>query len=77
MLEEIGSCLKYLKRGWNRKEGRGNKDFKKGEGASCVKEYLKKVDWNPFTNYDQRLLGTENYERTSDRNRFVGDKHSH
>ena len=23
-------CLKYLKSGWNRKEGRGNKDFKKG-----------------------------------------------
>ena len=22
---------KYLKRGWNRKEGRGNKDFKKGD----------------------------------------------
>ena len=25
-----GNCLKYIKRGWNRKEGRGNKDFKKG-----------------------------------------------
>ena len=23
-------CLKYPKRGWNRKEGSGNKDFKKG-----------------------------------------------
>ena len=22
-------CLKYLKRGWNRKWGKGNKDFKK------------------------------------------------
>ena len=22
--------LKYLERGWNRKEGRGHKDFKKG-----------------------------------------------
>ena len=29
-----GDCLKYLKRRWNRKEGRGNKDFKKEEGAS-------------------------------------------
>ena len=24
------NCLKYLKSGWNRKEGKGNKDFKKG-----------------------------------------------
>ena len=27
---EGGDCLKYLKRGWNKKEGKGNKDFKKG-----------------------------------------------
>ena len=26
------NCLKYLKWGWNRKKGRGNKDFKKGGG---------------------------------------------
>ena len=26
----VGNCLKYLKRGWNRIEGRGNKDFKNG-----------------------------------------------
>ena len=26
----VGESLKYLKREWNRKEGRGNKDFKKG-----------------------------------------------
>ena len=25
-----GNCLKYLKRGWNRKDGRGNKDLKEG-----------------------------------------------
>ena len=25
-----GNCLKYLKRGRNRKERKGNKDFKKG-----------------------------------------------
>ena len=31
--EGDGNCLKYLKRGWNRKEKRGNKDFKKGEQA--------------------------------------------
>ena len=28
--EDGGNCLKYLKREWNKKEGRGNKDFKKG-----------------------------------------------
>ena len=27
--EGVGNCLKYLKRGWNRKEGRGHKDYKK------------------------------------------------
>ena len=25
-----GNCPKYLKQGWDRKEGRGKKDFKKG-----------------------------------------------
>ena len=30
--EGEGNCLKYLKGEWSRKEGRGNKDFKKGEG---------------------------------------------
>ena len=38
----LGSSLKYLKSGWNKKEGRGNKDFKKlGEAGSrggCLKE---------------------------------------
>ena len=29
-----GNSLKHTKRGWNRKEGRGNKDFK--EAASWV-----------------------------------------
>ena len=43
MHEGGGSCLKYLKRRWNRKEGRGNKDFKKGEGQAgsrvgCLKK---------------------------------------
>ena len=38
-----GNSLKYLQRVWNRKEGRGNKDFKKvggGGGARGVKEEL-------------------------------------
>ena len=37
-----GDCLKYLKRGWNKKEGRGNKDFEKrggqlGQGVGALK----------------------------------------
>ena len=34
-----GNCLKYLKRGWNRKEGTENKDSKMG-GASWVKGWV-------------------------------------
>ena len=30
MREDGGNCLKYLKRGWNRKERGGHKDFKGG-----------------------------------------------
>ena len=55
MLREVGeNCLKYLKRGWNRKEGRGNKDFKKGGQAGTRGGCLKKggkAGWNPLTNY--------------------------
>ena len=32
MCEGGENCLKYINRGWNRKEGRGNKDFKNGGG---------------------------------------------
>ena len=50
-----GNCLKYLERRWNRKKGRGNKDFKMG-GASWVKGWvlLKEGEgcWNSLTNYD-------------------------
>ena len=38
MRESVGNCVKYLKREWNRKEGKGNKDFKRG--ASWVKGLL-------------------------------------
>ena len=35
------NCLKYLKRGWNRKEGKGYKDFQKGgkvgQGVGALK----------------------------------------
>ena len=30
LCEGGGNCLKYLKRGWNRKDGKGNNDLKKG-----------------------------------------------
>ena len=37
----VGDCLKHLKRGWNRTEGRGYKDFKKrgklGQGVGALK----------------------------------------
>ena len=40
MREGRGNCLKYLKRGQNRKEGRKNKDFKKveklGQGVGAL-----------------------------------------
>ena len=41
--EGVGeNCLRYLKRGWNRKKGRGNKDFKKGDQAGTRAGSLKK-----------------------------------
>ena len=44
--------------GWNRTEGRGYKDFKKGGGqAGSRGGYLKKRgSWNPLTNYDVVLI---------------------
>ena len=50
----VGDCLKYLKRGWNRKEEKDNKDFlKKGRGGKLDQgvSALKKGDWNHLTNY--------------------------
>ena len=36
------NCLKYLKRGWKRKEQRGNKDLKRGgelgQGVGAIKK---------------------------------------
>ena len=48
----MGNCLKYLKRGCNGKEGRGNKDFKGGGLVQRV-GVLKRGGggWNPLTNY--------------------------
>ena len=36
-----GNCLKYLKRGWNRKVGRETKNFRRGQagsGSGCLKK---------------------------------------
>ena len=55
MREGRENCLRYLKRGWDRKEGKRHKDFKNGAGggpagsrSGCRK---KKGGWNPLTNY--------------------------
>ena len=50
-----GNCVKHFKRGWDRKEGRGDKDFKKGGAGSRVGA-LKGEGWNLLTNYDWIFL---------------------
>ena len=41
-------------RGWNRKEGRGNKDFKRGAKLGQGVGALKRLGcWNPLTNYEK------------------------
>ena len=46
---QLSSQLKYFRRGWDRKEGRGHKNFEKGakqgQGVGAL------VGWNPLTNY--------------------------
>ena len=57
--EGRGNCGKYLKRGWNRKEGRGNKYFKKGMGKwGQGVGTLKRGGWNSLTNCEHVLLLT-------------------
>ena len=54
MCEGGGNCLKYLTRGWNRKEGRGGKDFKKGgKLGEGVEAFRRGGDWYLLTNYGQ------------------------
>ena len=58
-LREGGAnCLKYLKRGWNRKEGTRHKDFKRGGGEEGKRGQdvgaLKGGGWDPLTNYATR-----------------------
>ena len=45
-----GNCLKRLKGGRNRKEGKGNKNFKKRGQAGPRGGCLKKGGWNPLMN---------------------------
>ena len=51
MCEGGENCLKHLKRGWNRKEGRANKDFLKGGKLGQGAGALKRGSWNPLPNY--------------------------
>ena len=55
------NCLKYLKRRWNRREGRRHRDFKKwgvqaGSRGWCLKRGGGGLDWNPLTNYGVRSV---------------------
>ena len=52
MHEAGGNYLKHLGRGWNKEEGRGNKDFKKGAKLDQGLDAFKKGGWNLLTNYD-------------------------
>ena len=52
-------CLKYPKRGWNRKEGRGNKDFKKGAYLSQGVVALKRGGGNPLRTMADGKCGIE------------------
>ena len=64
MHEGGGNCLKYLKRGWNRTDGRQNKDLKKGDKLGQEVGALKKGGGIPLANYGPPCnmsitLGTE------------------
>ena len=48
-------CLKYLERGWNRKEGKGG-GGKLGPRGGCLK---KKRGWNPLTNHVPLIIKTD------------------
>ena len=50
MREGVGNCLKYLKMGRNRTEGRGHKDFKKGGKLGQGVGALKKGPGAPLRN---------------------------
>ena len=73
-----GNCLKYLKRGWNRKEGRGNKNFKKRSKLGQRVGTLKKRGWHLFTNHGWYSWVSSNYiiiylSRTYDQTWLTGN----
>ena len=49
--ESLGNCPKYLKRGWNGKEGKENKYFQNRGQAGSRGGYLKEGPWYPLLNY--------------------------
>ena len=56
----VWETVKYLKREWNRKEGKGNKDFKRG--ASWVKGLLSQKGGGGLE-HPYELLGQTQYFR--------------
>ena len=57
-----GKCLKYLERGWNRKEGRGHKDFKKGVKLGQWEGALKRWgDGTPLRTTCNQFIILNNY----------------
>ena len=72
MHEGGGNCLKYLKRGWNRKEWRGHKDFKLGEQVGSRGAWVAskgEEGWNPLTNYDEKVTISHTMIKTTFLNR--------
>ena len=62
-----GDCLKYLKKGWNSKEARGNKEFKNDGGGNLGQGVgaLKRKGLEPLTNYVDNLWQASWYFRNS------------
>ena len=56
MREGEWNCLKYLKRGGNKKRAGDTKILKGGGEAGSRGGCLKMRGWNPFTNYELDTL---------------------
>ena len=61
-----GDFLKYLKRGWNRKKERGNKDLKKGGWDSLINYVCSPYIFNRVHNRRQSRMITELVLRVCD-----------
>ena len=61
-----GDFLKYLKRGWNRKKERGNKDLKKGGWDSLINYVCSPYILNRVHNRRQSRMITELVLRVCD-----------